>query len=178
MLTVHVPGFETYSDELGFVDWPDHDLKIEHSLTSLSEWESKWNVPYLTDDRHTQSMYRDYVRCMDLSERLPYEYYQSLPYPVLKKCLEYINEPMTATTVTTLGTGGVPPSSEKVTSELVYYWMIACEIPFEADKWNLNRLLMLIRVCNAKNNPKKMTSAEAGAMQARLNAQRLKMKHR
>ena len=44
---------------------------------------------------------------------------------------------------------------ETPASELIYWYMSQLGIPFECDKWNLNRLLTLIRLAAAKQNNQK-----------------------
>lgn len=130
-------------------------LQLEHSLVSVSKWESKWHKPFLGYP-HTKDELRDYVRCMTITQNVPDSTYANLTTRHLKLVNAYINDPMTATTFSKRQKSR--PSSEQVTSELIYYWMVAFGIPAEYQKWHLNRLLTLIRICELKNaKPEKMS---------------------
>jgi hypothetical protein len=146
-------------------------LKLEHSLVSISKWESKWKKPFLTDQAKTPAEFIDYVRCMTINQDVPDEVYQLLGRDNLKKIEEYILDPATATTVTDMRKGG-RGRPETPTSELIYYWMVSNGIPFECEKWRLNRLITLIKICNAKGNPQQMSKQEIYAMNAALNNSR------
>lgn len=145
-------------------------LKLEHSLLSLTKWESKWKKPFLSDAPKTYEETIDYIRCMTISQNIPDYYYNAIGSEELTKIKEYISDPMTATTIKeTPGKG----SNEIWTSELIYYTMIEFGIPMECEKWHLNRLLTLIRVCSIKNSPsKKMTKSEILIKNSELNAKR------
>lgn len=146
-------------------------LKLEHSLVSISKWESKWKKPFLTMEEKTPAEFIDYIRCMTINQDVPEEAYALLGHENVRKIEEYIMDPATATTVydRRKGKGG---KGETPTSELIYYWMISNGIPFECEKWRLNRLLTLIKVCNAKGNPQQMSKQEIYAMNAALNNSR------
>lgn len=147
-------------------------LNLEHSLISISKWESKWHVPFLSSQK-TEEQTLDYIKCMTVNQCVPDEAYEHLSLKNVQDISEYINDPMTATTVNGLSSGR--RSREIVTSELIYYWMIALQIPFECQKWHLNRLLQLVAVCNAKNTPaKKMTKNEIIERNKALNEARKK----
>ena len=148
-------------------------LKLEHSLVSLSKWESKWCKPFLSKNALTEEETLDYIRCMTLTQNVPPEIYTRLTEDIVKQISEYINAPMTATwfskEVEKKG------KSETVTSELIYYWMIALQIPMECQKWHLNRLITLVKICNVKNEPpKKMSKRSIMSQNAALNAARRK----
>ena len=172
MLTLNVIGNERFDESTKkFVVESQFVLQLEHSLVSLSMWESKWEKAFLTKDAKTPDEISDYVRAMILTPNVTDEMLSQLTTEHTKQINEYIDAKMTATWFYE------PPSrktsSETVTSELIYYWMIALTIPFECQHWHLNRLLTLIRVCNVKNAPpKKMSRAEVAARNSALNAQR------
>lgn len=149
-------------------------LQLEHSLISISKWESKWCKPFLTKKEKTIEETIDYIKCMTLTQNVKSDVYDHITQSDFQMVLDYINSPMTATTFSqNQQTGG---NREIVTSELIYYWMIALNIPIdECQKWHLNRLITLIRVCEIKNNPgKKMSKKDIYKRQAAINAARRK----
>ena len=158
-----------------FVYLPGQTLELEHSLASLSKWESKWHKPFLFKKEKTDEELLDYVKCMTLTPNVdPTVYYRLTPanYSDIEK---YIGNPMTATTFS--DNQNRKHSREIITAEIIYYWMVALNIQFEpCQHWHLNRLITLIRVCNLKNTPpkKKKGSAETASKYARLNAARKK----
>ncbi len=159
MLEITVPGRQEYWDERKrefiFPNEKDVVLRLEHSLISLSKWESKWCVPFI-DSEKTDEQILDYIRCMVLNSNVDESVFDRLTMENMRAINDYISAPMTATTVT--DHSNKKHATERITSELIYYWMIAYNIPVEFEKWHLNRLIMLIRVCSAKNEaPKKMS---------------------
>ena len=175
MLEIKVPETEMYDEELGeFITAKAQTLKLEHSLVSISKWESKWHKPFLSTDNRSPVELLDYVRCMTINP-VDQVTYSCLTRENLNEIEEYINNPMTATTVKEIPGRR---NGEIVTSELIYYWMVALEIPFECEKWHLNRLLTLIKVCNAKNQPaKKMSKRDIFNQNRMLNAARRQRLH-
>lgn len=151
----------------------EQTLQLEHSLVSLSKWEAKWHKPFLTKAEKTVEETIDYVRCMTLTQNVDPNVYKALTPILLAEISAYINTSMTATTFSRRGNRSA--SNEVITSELIYYWMVSYQIPFECQKWHLSRLLTLINVCNAKNAPqKKMSTQEIMAQNRALNAARRK----
>ena len=174
MLKIIIPSTEMW-DEVNekFVYSKEQVLQLEHSLVSLSKWESKWCKPFLSKENKTFEETIDYIRCMTINQNIPDEVYNCLTGENIREINEYISAPMTATRFSNdaMGKG----SREQITSELIYYWMIALNIPFECQKWHINRLLTLIRVCNIKNHPsKKMSRREIMSRNTALNAARRK----
>lgn len=147
------------------------DLKLEHSLISISKWEAKWHTPFISKTSHTEEQTIDYIKCMNLNPDIKDDVYDLLTAEDIKVISDYITDPMTATTIS--DAPGSKKSNETVTSELIYYWMTALQIPFACEKWHLNRLLQLIAVCNAKNTPpKKMSKKEIMERNKSLNEAR------
>lgn len=174
MLQITVPGVEIYDESIDeFITIPETTLKLEHSLVSLSKWESKWCKCFFTKEPKTTEETLDYVRCMTLTQNVKPEVYLCLSEDNLEQIHKYIEAPMTATYVP--DNNKQTSNREKITSELIYYWMITLNIPMECQKWHLNRLLTLVKVCNFKNDsPKKMSRGEIMSRNAALNAKRRK----
>lgn len=172
MLQVIIPEIELFDDDKQeFIKSKGGTLQLEHSLLSLSKWESKWNKPFLSKDDKSNEELLDYIKCMTINQNISLEIYDNIPTKVFNEITTYITSQMTATTFNEQN--HIKKSREKVTAEIIYYWMIAQNIPLECQKWHLNRLLTLIRVCSIKNNPsKKMSRKEILAQQRGLNASR------
>lgn len=173
MLRITVTICPEYWDEEKeeFVKPRERVIQLEHSLVSLSKWESKWCKPFFTKQEKTYEETIDYIKCMTITQNVESEVYEHLTRNNIMAINQYIDASMTATTFSDRKTG--KNSNEIITSELIYYWMIALNIPFECQKWHLNRLLTLIKVCNIKNQPpKKRSRREIMSRNAALNAQR------
>lgn len=164
MLHISVPGVEMFDEATStFITTKPQQLQLEHSLVSLSKWESKWHKPFLSKTPHTDEEMRSYVQCMTLTQNVDENVYKCLTAGNLKDIDAYIDDPMTATTFSKQQNQSF--NREQITAELIYYWMISLNIPFECQKWHLNRLLTLVQVCDRKNSPpKKMTAQERNAL--------------
>lgn len=173
MLQITIPETELFDEvRQEFIYVRPVTLTLEHSLVSISKWEAKWKKPYLTDDEKSPEEIIDYIRCMTITQNVNPEVYYALTAEHFKEIEEYIKDPHTATTINEVGNPN-KKHSERVTSELVYYWMCSYQIPFEAQKWHFNRLMTLIRIAGIKNSPdKKMNKVDALKSQRELNAQR------
>lgn len=173
MLKITIPEtdlFDEVTEE--FIHVKEQTLQLEHSLVSLSKWESKWCKSFLFTKEKTLEETLDYIKCMTLTQNVSPYVYRCLTRENIQAINDYISAPMTATYFSDDKSGR---GREIVTSELIYYWMIALSIPFECQKWHLNRLLTLIRVCNIKNQPpKKMSRSAIMSRNAALNAARRK----
>lgn len=174
MLNIVIPPSEMFNEETQeFISIKEQSLQLEHSLVSISKWESKWCKPFLDKKEKSLEETIDYVRCMTITQNVNSLTYYGLSDDNIKEIDAYIQAPMTATTFSLFG--GNTANNEIVTSELIYYWMVSLNIPMECQKWHLNRLLTLIRVCNVKNSPpKKMSSRQVMSQYAALNAARRK----
>lgn len=172
MLEIEIGGGEYYDEKLDqFVSIPKKSVKLEHSLRSVSKWESKWKKPFLSQKSLTREQTVYYIYCMEITGQMKLDAFESLTKKQIDVIDDYINDKMTATTINRRGPQ--KRNTETVTSELIYYWMIDAGIPPEYDKWHLNRLLTLIEVCSVKSGPgKKMPRSEAMAQQRALNASR------
>ena len=173
MLQITIPAEESWDEEreLFVTTRKEQTLQLEHSLVSISKWESKWQKPFLTKKEKTREETLYYIKCMTITQNVSPETFEYIPSYIIDKITEYINNPMTATTFSNRNRGG--SSRETVTSEVIYYWMTSLGIPFSCEKWHLNRLLTLIHVCNVKNGPqKKMSKMDTARQYAALNASR------
>lgn len=171
MLKITIPSQELYDeDKSEFIKLKETELVLEHSLVSLSKWESKWKKPFLTKGDKTRDETLDYIKMMTITQNVDDTVYSFIPQSVIDSVIDYIGDPMTATTFSK-EQGGT--SKEIITAEIIYYWMVRFTIPFECQKWHLNRLLTLIKVCNIKEQkPKKMSRAELIRQQRALNSER------
>lgn len=171
MLTIIVEGQEFFNEETETFESVDNTvLEFEHSLVSLSKWESEFQKPFLSSDSKTPEEIFYYVKCMSLNQ-IDDETINSLSESNLITINEYIQSSQSATTF------GVMPEQrgrgEVITAELIYYWLVAFQIPFSCECWHLNRLFSLIRICNIKNSkPNKMSKNDIAARNRDLNAQR------
>ena len=174
MLEITIPATELW-DEVNqeFKSTEERTLRLEHSLVSLSKWESRWCKPFFSKEPKNREETLDYIRCMNLTPGMNNDLYNYLTNDNLEQINKYIEAPMTATWFAE--DKNKPGSREQVTSELIYYWMIALNIPPEYQYWHLNRLMTLIKVCNIKNQPpKKRSRREIMSRNAALNAARRK----
>lgn len=172
MLRLIVPMEDAFDEAINeFVDSKVYALDLEHSLVSLSKWESFWEKPFLSKTEKTTEETLWYIKAMAIDEETPSEVFANVSNSNLVTVNQYINSKMTATWFT--DSSKAAPSREVITAELIYYWMIALGVPFECQHWHLSRLLTLIQVCNVKNAPtKKVNRREAAERQRALNAER------
>lgn len=175
MLEIKVSAAEQFNEETNeFFETKAQTLKLEHSLVSISKWESKWHKSFLMSEDKSVDEVMDYIRCMSINP-VDLDTIIALPQEDIDKIQKYIADPMTATVIK-----DIPgkKNNEIVTSELIYYWMVALQIPFECEKWHINRLLTLIRICNIKNQPtKNMPKRDVLNQNRILNAARRKKFH-
>jgi len=172
MLAITVGGSDVFDESIDkFGTQGGVELQLEHSLVSLSKWESEFEKPFLGKESKTTEEVLSYVRCMLLTPNPPEDFLQKLSKENLEVINAYIERKMTATWFSEQP--GAPGSREVITAELIYYWMTVFSIPFECETWHLNRLFTLIRICNVKQSkPKKMSRAEIAARNRELNARR------
>lgn len=171
MLKIHIPKKEYWDPSINeFTLTKAYNLSLEHSLVSISKWESKWKKPFLSTKEKTDDELVDYIKHMTITQNVPEEAYNLLTKANYFSIKEYIDDPMTATTI---GKSTGKKNKEIITAELVYHWMIALNVPMECQKWHFNKLLTLINVCNIKNQPpKKVNRQEAIARRKALNKSR------
>jgi len=172
MLTITVPELEMYDESLEeFISEPAVQLELEHSLVSLSKWESEFEKPFLGQDDKTPEELIGYVKAMTLTPEVPPEVYSELNEANFEAINAYLNAKRSATWFSEAP--GAPKAREVITSELIYYWLTVFQIPFEVETWHLNRLFTLIRVANIKSaKPQKMSRSQMAERNRQLNAQR------
>ena len=175
MLTIIVPAqdlFDEANEE--FIVVKEQKLQLEHSLVSISKWESKWKKPYLVKDKKTLEETIDYIRCMTITQNVNPNVYYALTAENYRDIQEYIEDPMSATTFSDVN----KPNREVITSEILYYAMFANNVPLECQKWHLNRLLNLLHIFSIKSQPeKKMSRAQILERNRALNeARKAKLK--
>ena len=179
MLKITVPQFELFDERTQeFIYCKGGELSLEHSLVSISKWESKWHKSYLSRfTEKTQEEVLDYIRCMTLTQNVDPNIYLGLTTANGEAIKKYIEDPHTATTF--VQEEGKAPNYKVITSEQIYGQMVVLRIPFECQKWHINRLLTLIQVCNEYNKgEQKMTKAQSMAAHRAINASRRKPKKR
>lgn len=176
MLRITIPAVEQWDEaKQEFVNTKEQTLQLEHSLVSLSKWESKWKKAFLSKKEKTYEETLDYIKCMTITQNVDPDVYYRLTRKNIEQINDYISDPMTATYFSDDKESSNKPNRETVTAELIYYWMIALNIPPEYQKWHLNRLLALIRVCEIKNSPpKKRSKRDIMRQNAAINAARRK----
>lgn len=172
MLTIVVGEVEAFdSSSKEFTTQGGTSIELEHSLVSLSKWESKHEKPFLSKEEKTSKEVLDYIKFMVVTPKVPEELFLELSEKNIKDINSYIDAKMTATTISELP--NQPRQSEIITAEIVYYWMISFNIPFECENWHLNRLFTLIRVCNIKQEkPRTMSRSALASRNREINAQR------
>lgn len=172
MLQITIPEMEAWDEVHNeFVHMKGQTLQLEHSLVSLSKWESKWCKPFLSRKEKTAQETLDYIKCMTITQNVDDSVYARLSQANIIEINKYIEAPMSATTFfdPNRSRGG----SESITSEKIYSWMVSLQIPFECQKWHINRLMNLIRLLEIANGPKKkMSQSELASRNAALNAAR------
>ncbi|MDY6073112.1 MAG: hypothetical protein SPI49_03335 [Eubacteriales bacterium] len=157
MLRIIIPAQEVYDEKFGtFCNIKETELQLEHSLISVSKWEQIWNVPFFSEKEKTNDEILSYIKCMSINNQIDDHVFLLLSTEDFKKINSYIEAKMTATWFGKENRGSV--SRQVITSEIIYYWMITLGIPFECQKWHINRLLTLIKICNIKNAPSEKIS--------------------
>ncbi len=172
MLKLSIPMSESFNEAIEeFVIVDTINIELEHSLVSLSKWESFFEKPFIASKDKTPEQILWYVEAMTLTPNVSPAVFQNLNQSNIDDINKYINARMTATWFSEEQRRS--QNREVITAEIIYYWMISLGVPFECQHWHLNKLLTLIRVCNQKNAPeKKMTKQEIAQRNRDLNAQR------
>lgn len=171
VLDLYVPGKEFWNSELQeFIYTKDITLHLKHSLVSLTRWEQHYKRRFLDDGPKNEEEYRFYIQCMTLNKDVDPLVYTVLQEDDIKKVTDYLHDSMTATTLPKQNNNR--SNSEKLSSELIYYYMSALNIPFECEKWFLNNLIILISIASIKNNPQDKKSKPSWSSIRALNAAR------
>lgn len=180
MLQITIPDTELFDEQRQrFITVKGQTLQLEHSLVSISKWESKWKKPFLDKRDMTIEETKSYVQCMTITQHVDPAVYDHMTPANIEAVMNYINDPMTATTIAKIEGKGKGGRGAVITSEVIYYYMTAYNIPFDpCQKWHFSRLMMLIKVCDEKNAPqKKMSRRQAASHYKSLNAARRAKSH-
>lgn len=178
MLILEIPIKEYYDETSEKFVVKTFPIALEHSLLSLSKWEEKYEKPFLSENEEMSTEeVTDYIRMMVVNPAVDPSLLNRLTNDNLLEIQKYINKKATATTVR----DDEPNKRDRtiITAEVIYYWMFSLQIPKECETWHINKLLMLIRVFNAKakeadpKNQKTMSKSQLMARNAKLNAKRL-----
>lgn len=174
MLEITIPKTDLWDEEHEkFISIEKTDLQLEHSLVSISKWESKWHKPFMVNNEKSNAELLDYIKCMTLSENVKDEVYYAFNDTLFNAINDYIDDPMTATKFSEIQSSS--GYGEVITSEIIYYKMCSFNIPVEFQNWHINRLITLIRIFDIKNSPaKKMSQSELIRRQAEINEMRRK----
>lgn len=179
MLPIKIPESEYYDEEKNeFVTIKEQELHLEHSLLSISKWEAHYCKPFISDKDMNREETLFYIKCMTINRNVDPIIYQQLTNNDIQKIVEYIEAPMSATTITDRTPGG-GRQKEQLTSELIYYYMVEAGVPESFEKWHLNRLITLLRIIGIKRDPNanKMSARSAMKSNKALNAARRKARH-
>ena len=173
MLTLKINDAEFFNEQTeSFITVKGQTLQLEHSLVSISKWEAKWKKPFLTREGKSREETIDYIRCMTITQNVNPLVYDLITDEQIKEVNRYIDDPMTATTFSKQEGKGVGPG-KPITSEEIYYSLVAYQIPVEFQRWHFNRLMTLIRICDEKNKPpKKMKKGDIARRNRSLNRAR------
>lgn len=172
MLNIDIPSGTLFNEKTyEFIEVREAHLSLEHSLISISKWESKWHKPFLGTQLTGEELL-DYIKCMCIS-KVDDNAFSLLTMSQIQKINDYIHDPMTATIITENYSPRGQRGPKFMTSEYMYYLMFANEIPIECQKWHLNRLIMLLRIFSIKNSPdNKMSKRDIYAQNRELNKSR------
>ncbi|MBO7450641.1 MAG: hypothetical protein J6U54_09750 [Clostridiales bacterium] len=172
MLKITLPRIELFNEETQTFDYGEEvNIELEHSLYSISKWEEDFKKPFLSD-KTTQEDILAYIPYMVINGKCGPDEMKRITNDdsALEMIVRYMEDPRTATTFHGKDKGR--GKKEILTAEVIYYYMISLEIPFECQYWHLNKLMTLIKVCGIKNNPKKMSKSETADHYAKLNKMR------
>lgn len=173
MLSINLSEYELFDYATNrFTSFKPLTIELEHSLVSVYKWEAIWGIPFLHLKELTNEHYMSYIECMVLNPPKDLPYLSGLTAEHMQMIQDYIAHPMTATTTSSYGETKQKHKNEIITAEVIYSQMIANNVPFECQHWHLNQLTTLIKTCNVRNNPGKLSNQEASQRNASINAQR------
>lgn len=173
MLTLVIREPDLWDEEKAqFVLGKEHRYRLEHSLISISNWETEFERSFFNEPPTTWEEQIAYVKAMTIKPELTDEMAKYITAADLVAVNEYINKKKS---------GSNPHRDDKkkgssrsyLTTEQIYSWMVGFNIPFETAKWPFQRLWNLILFCEGQNKkPRKYSAKERRAIVA---ANRAKM---
>jgi hypothetical protein len=178
MLTITIQGSRDLFDEATnrFITVKTRTIELEHSLISVSKWESKWKKAFLSVTKRTPEEILDYIRCMTITTNVDPNLYLCLSPENISQVQAYIDDSHSATVFRGEKKDMVGTPKAR-TSEQIYAAMVSLGIPFSCEKWHINRLLNLIHECEILNGGGKMSRKDSAAYMKSLNAARRAKHH-
>lgn len=163
MITVHIPKKEVWDDQhKEFIYVNEQTVTLEHSLISITKWETKHHKVFLDDTaKKTEDEIIDYIRCMCITPLKDEKDVYGISAKDIKRIMDYMADPMIPFNFKKDNINGKRRGGDPLCGVMIYYYMTAAQIPFECQKWHINQLLALIRIYGIKNNPGKPLKGSA-----------------
>lgn len=171
MLLINFKKYEVFDEtkEVFITVEEKKNRHFENSLKAIAKWESKYTKSFFKDEDKNNDEILDYLSMMCEEEDISSIDFINNP-EAIELLLEYVNKKHSATT---FSSNLNENNSQIVTTELIYGYMSLGKIPYEAENWNIERLLNLVRVIGELNKPKEeMSRKDTMELHRKINQQR------
>lgn len=176
MLELTLGPFDFY-DEIReeFVSIEKKTYVFSFNLLALDRWESKYRKRFLDNNDLTVDDYLNFFEEMCLSDGFDKRMIDNRSFKIIK---DYMEDIPTATII--------PERKRRAgerktifTSEIIYGYMALSSIPFEWEKKNLNKLILLINtISSLQTPPEKMSKRESMEEHRRIIMERRRMSNK